>query len=72
MGIKETDLKQVFNKSFTGENGRIKSKSTGMGLFIAKNMCEKLGHKIAIESVYSKYTKVFITISKDAYYDILK
>ena len=72
IGIKDSDIKQVFDKSFTGENGRARSKSTGMGLYIAKKMCEKLGHKIAIESVYSKYTKVFITISKDAYYDILK
>ena len=72
IGIKESDLKQVFNKSFTGENGRILSKSTGMGLFIAKNMCEKLGHKIDIESVYGEYTKVFITFAKDKYYEVIK
>lgn len=72
IGIKESDLKQVFDKTFTGENGRIKSKSTGMGLFIAKNMCEKLGHKIRIESVEGKYTKVFISFAKDRYYEVLK
>lgn len=72
IGIKESDLKQVFDKTFTGENGRIKSKSTGMGLFIAKNMCEKLGHKIGIESVEGKYTKVFISFAKDRYYEVLK
>ncbi len=72
IGIKKSDLKQVFDKSFTGENGRNKSSSTGMGLFIAKNMCEKLGHKIAIESIYNTYTKVYITFAKNKYYDVLK
>lgn len=72
IGIKASDLKQVFEKSFTGENGRASSRSTGMGLFIAKNMCEKLGHTLEIESVYNKYTKVYITISKVKYYDVLK
>ena len=43
-----------------------------MGLFIAKNMCEKLGHKIDIESVYNEYTKVSITFAKNNYYDVLK
>ena len=72
IGIKESDLKQVFDKSFTGENGRNTNKSTGMGLFIAKNMCEKLGHKIDIDSVYHEYTKVYITFAKNKYYDVLK
>ena len=72
IGIKNSDLKQVFDKSFTGENGRNTNKSTGMGLFIAKNMCKKLGHKIDIESIYNEYTKVYITFAKNKYYDVLK
>lgn len=72
IGIKESDLKQVFEKSFTGENGRAKTKSTGMGLFIAKNMCKRLGHKIEIESECNKYTRIFITFAKNKYYDVLK
>ena len=72
IGIKESDLKQVFDKSFTGENGRNTNKSTGMGLFIAKNMCDKLGHQIDIESVYNEYTKVSITFAKNKFYDVLK
>ncbi len=71
IGIKESDLKQVMNKSFTGENGRGKSKSTGMGLYIVKNMCEKLSHKIEIESKENEYTKVIITFFKNNYYDVL-
>lgn len=72
IGINESDLPMVFKKSFTGQNGRIKSKSTGMGLFIAKSLCDKLGHKINIESEESKYTKVIITFSKNHYYDVVK
>lgn len=72
IGIKESDIKQVFDKSFTGENGRNRSKSTGMGLFIAKNMCEKLGHKITIESEYHKYTRVSIIFAKNKYFDVVK
>ena len=72
IGIKESDLKQVFDKTFTGENGRIKGKSTVMGLFISKNMCEKLGHKIEIESVENQYTRIYITFAKNNYYEVLK
>ena len=72
IGIKDSDIKQVFDKSFTGENGRIRSKSTGMGLYIAKNMCEKLGHKITLESALHKYTRVYITFAKNDFYEIAK
>ncbi len=72
IGIKTSDLKQVFDKTFTGTNGREKSTSTGMGLYIAKNLCNKLGHKITIESQENAYTKVFITFAKNKYYDVVK
>jgi hypothetical protein len=72
IGIKTCDIKQVFDKSFTGENGRIRSKSTGMGLYIAKVLCEKLGHKIAIESIQHQYTRVYITFAKNDFYETLK
>ncbi len=72
IGIPTSDIKQVFNKTFTGQNGRRKNTSTGMGLFIAKNLCQKLGHKIQIESQENKYTKVSITFAKNKYYDVLK
>ena len=70
IGINVSDIKQVFDKSFTGENGRARSASTGMGLYIAKKMCDKLGHKITIESVENKYTKVYITFAKNEFYKI--
>ncbi len=72
IGIKPSDIRQVFDKTFTGSNGREKSTSTGMGLYIAKNLCKKLGHKIDIESKYNEYTRVFITFAKNKFYDVLK
>lgn len=72
IGIPKSDIKKVFDKSFTGENGRKIQTSTGMGLYIAKQLCEKLGHKIEIESEENKYTSVFITFSKNQFYNILK
>ena len=72
IGIKNSDIRQVFDKTFTGSNGREKSTSTGMGLYIAKNLCKKLGHKIEIQSKENEYTKVFITFAKNKFYDVLK
>lgn len=71
IGIDAKDLPRVFDKTYTGTNGRLKSKSTGMGLYIAKNLCEKLDHKIAIESKVNEYTKVIITFNKESIYDVL-
>lgn len=72
IGIPLADLPKVFQKSFTGHNGRFKNQSTGMGLFIVKNLCDKLGHKINIESKEGSYTRVFLTFSKDQYYEVLR
>lgn len=72
IGIKSSDIRQVFDKTFTGTNGREKPTSTGMGLYIAKNLCKKLGHKIEIESKENEYTRVFITFAKNKFYDVLK
>ena len=72
IGISKTDLPQVFNKSFTGNNGRIINSSTGMGLYIAKKMCLKLGHEITIESKVGEYTKVNIIFYNNDYFAVLK
>lgn len=71
IGIGSSDLPRIFDKSFTGYNGRIKGKSTGMGLFIVKVLSEKLGHKVEIESKKGQYTLVKIMIAKNEFYDVL-
>ncbi len=72
IGILETDLPNVFQKSFTGQNGRIRAKSTGMGLYIAKSLCSKLGHTITIFSKPGQYTRVEITYTQDPFYAVVR
>lgn len=68
IGVPSADVKRVFDKSFTGANGRIVVASTGMGLYICRKMCEKLGHQIWMESEEDRFTKVMIRFGKDRYY----
>ncbi|WP_394626866.1 sensor histidine kinase [Bacillus cereus] len=58
VGIITKDINRVFEKGFTGENGRKFSKSTGMGLYLCEKLCSKLGLKIGIESEVNKGTRV--------------
>jgi two-component system, OmpR family, sensor histidine kinase YxdK len=61
VGIPESDLPRVFDPYFTGENGRNFQESTGMGLYLVKQICDKLGHRVEIESTLNKGTTVRIT-----------
>ncbi|CAM3420692.1 sensor histidine kinase [Marinicrinis lubricantis] len=51
IGIEPQDLPRIFNLGFTGTNGRIFTKSTGMGLYLAQELSKKLGHYITCSSV---------------------
>lgn len=64
VGISKTDLKRVFNPFFTGENGRIYRESTGMGLYLVKEVCDKLGHKVEITSVQGEGTSVHLSFRR--------
>lgn len=70
MGIPQQDIANVFEKTFTGENGRKVEKSTGMGLYICRKLCRKIGHQIWIESVENSYTKVYIEFGKENFYTL--
>lgn len=72
IGIKSAEIPKVFDKSFTGSNGRIVASSTGMGLFIASSLAKKLGHKLEISSKEGKYTEVKIIFYKSKFYDVVK
>ena len=50
IGISATDLPRIFEKGFTGQNGRNVQQSTGIGLYLCKRLCEKLGIGITAES----------------------
>jgi signal transduction histidine kinase len=64
IGIKSEDLDRVFDKGFTGYNGRENYKSTGIGLYLSKKLAIKLGHDITIESKYGEYTRATIVFPK--------
>lgn len=68
IGITIKDVPRVFERSFTGENGRKNNVSTGMGLYICKRLCDKLGHEIDISSVDGEGTSVSISFGKNDYY----
>jgi signal transduction histidine kinase len=60
IGISERDIVRVFEKGFTGDNGRRYGKSTGMGLYLCKKLCNRLGLGINIESELEVGTKVHL------------
>lgn len=61
-GIAREDLERIFQKGYTGHNHRNgRYKSTGMGLYLAKEICHRLGCKISVESEYGCYTRFTIT-----------
>lgn len=58
IGIPKSDLSRVTKAFYTGENGRKTGESTGMGLYIAKEICDKLGHELVIHSEVNKGTTI--------------
>jgi signal transduction histidine kinase len=65
IGIAEEDIERVFNKGFTGSNGRNTTyKSTGMGLYFSKKILDKLGSCFEVESVKDEYTIFKIKFNK--------
>lgn len=68
IGISASDISRVFEKSFTGENGRSYAKSTGMGLYIVKQLCKNLGHAVEIDSVQGEWTEVSISFAKNDFF----
>ncbi|GGG71073.1 sensor histidine kinase [Paenibacillus radicis (ex Gao et al. 2016)] len=60
IGIPKSDVPKVFDAYFTGENGRRYEESTGMGLYLVRQICEKLGHTAEIDSVAGQGTTVTI------------
>lgn len=62
IGISEQDLPRVFEKGFTGYNGRFDKKATGIGLYLVKQVLDRLGNKITIESSIHQGTKISIDL----------
>ncbi|MFA5341065.1 MAG: sensor histidine kinase [Clostridia bacterium] len=65
IGIEPEDLPRICEKGYTGYNGRIDKKSTGIGLYLSKKILNRLSHKIYIQSFPNTGTKVLIDLSNN-------
>lgn len=71
IGIKKGEITRVFEKGFTGTNGRLSNKkSTGIGLYLCKKLCNKLGIGIELNSVQNEGTEVKLVFPKDSYIEL--
>ncbi len=68
IGIPKEDINRIFNKGFTGKNGRTRTKSTGIGLYYAKKMCNNLNIYLEVESEEGGYTEFILSFYKLADY----
>lgn len=64
MGIAAEDLPRVFDKGYTGINGRVNKTASGLGLYLCGQICKRLGIKISISSEVGKGTKVFLQFTQ--------
>ena len=70
IGIALADMERLFEKGFTGYNGRQYKKASGIGLYMCKRMCDKLNIAISIESIVNEYTLVKLKfLSNEEYKD---
>ena len=68
IGIKKSEINRAFDKGFTGTNGRKESKkSTGIGLYLSKKLCDKLGIGIEIDSKEGEFTEISLIFPKNSY-----
>lgn len=68
IGIKKEEISRVFDKGFTGTNGRLAGKkSTGIGLYLCRNLCEKLGVSINVKSTDSVGTVVSLVFPNSSF-----
>ena len=64
IGIAPEDLPRIFEKGYTGYNGRGDQKASGLGLYLCRTICRKLGHSITAESAPDEGTAIRIGLSQ--------
>ena len=64
VGIAREDLPRIFERGFTGCNGRMDKRSTGIGLYLCREICRRLGHTITAESEVGRGTRVIIGLER--------
>lgn len=71
IGIPQKDLGRVFEKGFTGENGRMVARSTGLGLYLCRRLCGKMGLGLSIASIQGDGTAVSIVFPLSGMYGVV-
>lgn len=65
IGVKTSEIDRIFEKGFTGTNGRKQKKSTGIGLYLCKRLCKELGMEIEAEAEENEFMEVRIIIPRN-------
>lgn len=65
IGIKTSEIDRLFDKGFTGTNGRNQKKSTGIGLYLCKRLCQEIGMEIEANSKENEFTEIKIIIPRN-------
>lgn len=63
-GISAEDLPRIFEKGFTGYNGRTETRSSGIGLYLSRKIMKRLDHGISVESEPGKGTRVYLSLGR--------
>ena len=66
-GILPEEMPRIFEKGFTGSNGRDHEKATGMGLYLCRKLCDGLGISLSAQSEYGQGTKMLLTFPLSSY-----
>ena len=66
IGIAPEDVPRIFEKGFTGYNGRADKKSTGLGLYLCSLTADRLSHRITVESTVGKGTVFSLDLHRNA------
>ena len=64
IGIAPEDLPRIFEKGFTGYNGRSDKKASGIGLYLCRRICGRLNHEIGVVSKVDEGTEVRIDLNR--------
>lgn len=70
IGIRREDLPRIFERGFTGYNGRVDKRSTGIGLYLCRQIMDRLSHKIRVESEEGLGTRVILGFVQEHYRDM--
>ena len=64
IGIAPEDLPRIFEKGFTGHNGRADKRASGIGLYLCRRVCENLGHTLCAKSTPGKGTEIRVNLAR--------